>query len=134
MVDCIQDHDAAFWWLTVFSIVTFLASLVLVPWFVVRMPVDYFADPTQRKMRSPERRAEGIAFRIGKNVLGYLFILAGILMLVLPGQGIITILIGITLANFPGKYRLERWLFTRGPVRRSLNWLRKRAGRPQLEF
>jgi len=57
---------------------------------------------------------------------------AGIIMLVLPGQGIFTILIGIMLLNFPGKYRLERWIVARRPVLRSINWLRRRAGRAPL--
>jgi len=69
---------------------------------------------------------------IGKNALGYILVVAGIIMLVLPGQGIFTILIGIMLLNFPGKYQLERWLATRGPVLRSINWLRQRAGRAPL--
>ena len=64
---------------------------------------------------------------IGKNALGYIFIVAGIVMLALPGQGILAILIGIMLLNFPGKFRLERWIITRRPVIRSINWLRRRA-------
>ncbi len=68
----------------------------------------------------------------GKNALGYLFVLMGIAMLVLPGQGILTIMIGVTLLDFPGKYRLERWLVSRRPVLRSINWLRRCAGREPL--
>ncbi len=69
---------------------------------------------------------------IGKNALGYIFVVAGFIMLVLPGQGIFTILIGIMLLNFPGKYRLEQWIVARRPVLRSINWLRRRAGRAPL--
>jgi len=75
-----------------------------------------------------------VALLIGKNVLGYAFIVAGIIMLVLPGQGMLTILIGITLVNFPGRYRLERWFVSRRPVLRSINWLRRRAGQPPLSL
>jgi hypothetical protein len=67
-----------------------------------------------------------------KNLLGYILIAAGIVMLVLPGQGTLTILIGILLVDFPGKYRLERWVVGRGPVLQSINWFRRRAGRPPL--
>ena len=69
---------------------------------------------------------------IGKNVLGAIFVVAGLIMLVLPGQGIFTILIGIMLLDFPGKYRLERWIVARRPVLQSINWLRQRAGRAAL--
>jgi hypothetical protein len=54
-------------------------------------------------------------------------------MLVTPGQGILTILVGLLLMNFPGKYRVERWLVTRPGVLRSLNRLRKRRGEPPFQ-
>lgn len=69
---------------------------------------------------------------IAKNLVGLVLLIAGIAMLVLPGQGLLTIAVGLVLIDFPGKFRLERWLATRRPVWRSLNWLRKRAGRPEL--
>jgi hypothetical protein len=69
---------------------------------------------------------------VAKNLLGYILIVAGILMLVLPGQGTWTIVVGIMLLNFPGKYKLERWIVSRGPVLRSINWVRRRAGRDPL--
>jgi hypothetical protein len=40
----------------------------------------------------------------------------------------------MTLIDFPGKFRFERWLVAREPVRQSINWLRNRAGRPPLEL
>jgi hypothetical protein len=72
-------------------------------------------------------------YLVVKNLIGFILILAGIAMLVLPGQGVLTIVVGMVLMNFPGKFRLERWLATRPPVWRSLNWLRKKATRPVLE-
>jgi hypothetical protein len=53
---------------------------------------------------------------------------------VLPGQGILTILIGVSLMEFPGKYRLERGIIHFGPVLKGINTLRRRYGRPPLEF
>ena len=44
-------------------------------------------------------------------------------MLVAPGQGLLTMVVGLLLVDFPGKYRLERWLVTRQQVWRSINWL-----------
>ena len=117
------------------SIVMFIGALILVPVVAVRLPADYFAH-----RRRERRRMEGypqvvrIALIVMANLLGYVFILAGIAMLVLPGQGVLTILIGVMLADFPGKFRLERWIVTRGPVLKSLNWLRRRAGKPPLVF
>jgi hypothetical protein len=67
-----------------------------------------------------------------KNLLGLLLVVLGLIMLVTPGQGIVTLLIGLLLMNFPGKYHLERWLVLRPGVLKGLNWLRRRQG--QLPF
>ncbi len=69
---------------------------------------------------------------LGKNLLGYLLIVAGIAMLVLPGQGVLTILLGVILVDLPGKYRFERWIVARPLVLKSINRLRQRAGRDPL--
>jgi hypothetical protein len=75
-----------------------------------------------------------LTLTILKNIVGWAFILAGIAMLVLPGQGILTILIGVSLANFPGKYALERRLVRKPAVARTLNRIREKAGKPRLEI
>ena len=61
-------------------------------------------------------------------------LLLGIMLLVLPGQGILTIIVGIILVDFPMKYRLERWLVSRKKVLKSMNWLRKRANKKPLKL
>jgi hypothetical protein len=68
-----------------------------------------------------------------KNVIGAVLLVAGLVMLVVPGQGLLTIAVGLMLVDFPGKFRLERWLATRRPVWKAINWLRARAGREALE-
>jgi hypothetical protein len=49
-----------------------------------------------------------------------------------PGQGLLTILIGVMLLDFPGKRRLERWLLRRRGVLAAINKVRARYGRPPL--
>jgi hypothetical protein len=63
-----------------------------------------------------------------------MLILAGIAMLVLPGQGTVTILIGLALTNFPGKYALERRIASQPAVRATLNKIRGLAGCSPLRF
>ncbi len=53
-------------------------------------------------------------------------------MLVLPGQGILTLLLGIALTDVPGKWKLMRILARRPNVMKALNWMRERAGQPPL--
>jgi hypothetical protein len=133
MIDWIQGHQAILWWLAVLSIITFVATLVAAPLLVLRIPSDYFAPGRHhRKLWTDRHPLVRGMLMAGKNLLGCVFIGTGILMLVLPGQGVLTILAGIMLLNFPGKYRLERWVVTRPQVLQSINWLRRRAGRVPL--
>jgi len=71
---------------------------------------------------------------VAKNAAGVVFVLAGLAMLVLPGQGILTILIGLTLVNFPGKRSLEKRIVRQEKVCFAINWMRSRAGRPPLKI
>jgi hypothetical protein len=130
-----KSHQAMMWWIFAASIAVALITPIAVGWAVVHLPTDYFT----RKERRPSSAWEKYAvlrplYLIAKNLLGLVLLVAGIAMLVLPGQGLLTIVIGIILMDFPGKYRLERWLATRRPVWQSLNWLRKRARRPELQW
>jgi UPF0716 family protein affecting phage T7 exclusion len=74
-----------------------------------------------------------ICILIGKNLLGGLLMIAGLAMLVLPGQGLLTLFVGFLLIDFPGKYRLEKWLIRRRYILRPINWLRARRHRAPLQ-
>jgi hypothetical protein len=133
MLEWIHAHETILFWIAGVSIFTFAASLIAVPWLIVRIPPDYFAR--KRPSREPWADQHPIVrttLRAAKNALGLLFILAGLFMLVLPGQGLLTILIGVLLLNFPGKRRLARWIVSKRPVLKCINWLRRREGRPPL--
>jgi hypothetical protein len=135
MPDWLSDHQTLLWSLGAASIVMFAASLFAIPTIAVRMQPDYFAHETRPPSRWAHRAPPvRVAFVVGKNLLGVVLILAGIAMLVLPGQGLLTLVIGFFLLDFPGKYRFERWLVARPAVHRPLNWLRRRAGREPLEL
>jgi hypothetical protein len=133
MFEWIGIPNDAIWWIAIASACMLLVGLVAVPWAVVRIPADYFAHP-QRPDADARRRYPWLRWiwLILKNLLGIGFLFFGALMLVLPGQGILTILIGITLLDFPGKFRLQRWVVTRRGVLDSINWVRKRRGKDPL--
>jgi hypothetical protein len=121
------------WWGTGLSLVTLLATIVAVPWVVARLPVDYFSQP-RRAVLPQDRSLPGLLLMGAKNLLGAALALLGILMLFTPGQGLLTLLVGLLLMNFPGKYRLERALVARPGVFRGLNWLRQRRGEAPFEL
>jgi hypothetical protein len=68
-----------------------------------------------------------------RNTLGWLCIVVGLVLLVLPGQGILMILVGVMLADLPGKRRLERWIISREKVLATANWLRAKLGKSKLK-
>ncbi len=116
------------------SAVLFFGTLLALPKLVASLPADYFVGP-----RAPVRPRSvhpllATARTVLRNVIGVLFVVAGVLMLVLPGQGILTLLIGVALVDFPGKRGLEKRLARQRHVRKSLQWLRERADREPLRF
>jgi hypothetical protein len=121
--------------LSVFGILSFIAGVVGVPFLFARLPADYFSGRERRAMGlpAPERPALAVLLRALRNLLGVVLIFCGILMLVLPGQGLLTILVGLFFVDFPGKRRLERWVLAKGPVLRTINGLRRRAGQAPIE-
>ncbi|QFU76607.1 hypothetical protein EY643_13600 [Halioglobus maricola] len=119
-------------WVTVLSGATFLAALVAVPWVVKRLPQDYFSRP--QRLSADEPRGVTAYLLAGlKNLFGAILVLLGILLLFTPGQGLLTLLAGLLLMNFPGKYRLERAVVARKGVFRALNWMRQRQGLPDFD-
>lgn len=121
------------YWLAGASVVLFVATLFLMPAILVRIPADYFTHPRRPPGRWDGRgRVLRALLLVTKNVLGYIFLAAGLAMLVLPGQGLLTLLIGFMIIDGPGKYRAEKWIVSRPRVLKAINWLRERRGRASL--
>ena len=133
LMDLLAEHQYLLWWIGVGSAFVFVISLLSLPWLVAQIPDDYFVpkkrQPTQWKTRQPLIR---LIILIGKNCLGYMLLLGGILMLFLPGQGLLTMITGLLLIDYPGKFRLERKIVNTPTVLKSLNWLRAKAHKPPL--
>ena len=130
----VRANSTLVWWMGGLSALTFVVTLIAIPFLVVRIPADYFAhENRERTLWADRHPVIRMILLIAKNAIGVTFVLAGIAMLVLPGQGLLTILIGLLLINFPGKYRLEKWLVTKTPVLKAANWLRKKSGHPPIQ-
>ena len=130
----INENGALLGWMGLASLMTFVGSLIMIPILVSRIPTDYFSDRQRHLSRS--RRLHPILFAtliVFKNLLGLVFILAGMVMLVVPGQGLLTILIGVMLTDFPGKYALERRLISQPSIFNAINWIRDKAGKELLK-
>jgi len=122
-------------WFAAVSLATFIISAVALPWLLARLPEDYFQQSELSPIaRSPRLMSRVLywTWRVLKNLLGGVLLLAGLVMLVIPGQGVLTIMAGLWLMDLPGKSRWERYLIGRPQVLTSINWIRQRAGRPPL--
>lgn len=119
-------------WLGWISLVTFLLSLALVPALLVRIPADYFSReeiaPGGTKMTNIHYSLVWLL----RNLAGLLLIIAGVAMLVLPGQGLLTVFLGLFVADFPGKRKLEKQIFIVPAVYKSINWIREKKGAVHL--
>ncbi len=116
------------------SAVTFVATLILVPWVLVRLPSDYFVREKRLHTKLQDAHpALRLTFLVLKNLIGAVLLAGGIAMLVLPGQGLLTMVLGLSLIDFPGKFILERKLVQRRAVHRSINWIRRKGGKGPIE-
>lgn len=117
------------------SVIMALGSLAAAPLIVARLPQDWLVQPRPPApaVVPPGNRLRHLAWVALRNLLGVVLLLAGIAMLVLPGQGLLTMLVGVLCLDVPGKYRFERWLVGRPLVLRGVDALRARAGAPPLD-
>lgn len=132
LYEWLRGNEIVLVWLGAFSVVSFIATLIAIPFIVARIPTDYFIRDQKKPFGDSGHTALNLFWLVLKNILGAILILAGLAMLVLPGQGVLTMLLGIMLMNFPGKRALERYLIRQPTIFKALNWMRARADRPDL--
>jgi hypothetical protein len=129
----VAEHGALLGAVAAASLVLLVATAALVPVIVIRLPADYFVHRHRARLRPFASRSAGALVLLAlKNLVGAVLVLLGVAMLVLPGQGVLTILFGVMLLDFPGKFRLERAIVAQRPVYRAIGWLRRKRGRPRL--
>ena len=139
MFDFLSDMYSGLTWQrallgVVLFLITFTGSLGLVSLILIKLPADYFCSHYDRQIWSGRAPALRITAAVGKNILGIMLIMLGIIMSLpgVPGQGLLTVLLGIMLVDFPGKDRLERKLLHRPAVRNAIDKLRARFNKPPL--
>jgi len=134
MIDWLTTNQTLLTWLSIISLITFAGSLLALPWLVGIIPEDYFLHqhrkPTDLKQRHPITR---LMLLLGKNLLGLILLCGGLLMLFLPGQGLLTMAVGLLLMDYPGKYALERKIVSRPSILKGMNWLRAKGNHPPIK-
>lgn len=124
----LEPYHSVLFWIGVVSAVFFVFSIALLPWIIGKIPVNYFRTHHEIHWHDMLRPRSII-----RNLIGLPVFIAGILMLVLPGQGLLTMMVGLGIMIYPGKFLAERWVVRRQGVLHALNWLREKRGVPPLE-
>lgn len=135
IITIIQENGTLLALLAGASMVLFVVTILTIPLLVVSIPSNYFLHENSGSFgfgaRHPFVR---LVFLILKNIAGIVCVMAGFVMLFIPGQGLLTMFIGVVLLNFPGKRRLELRLVRHPQIRRGVDWIRRRAGKDPLQL
>lgn len=128
-----KTHSILLWTLSAISVIAFIGTLVIIPYFIIRIPEDYLIRKNRRNEKpfAQEPRMR-VMYLIFKNLLGIILVVVGLIMFVIPGQGVITMLIGIMLMNFPGKHTMAIAIVRQPAIFKSINWTRAKAFYPPL--
>ena len=115
------------------SILILIFSIIGLGWFISQIPKDYFIHE-KRQADNWDRYSSKtrILIIILKNFIGIAMLISGLLLLILPGQGLLTMIIGLLLIDYPGKFQLEQKIISIPSIFRSLNWFRAKAKKPNL--
>jgi hypothetical protein len=132
VLQSLAAHPGLLGALAIGSVALFLAFLVFTPWAIARIPHDYFAGERSGQTFVERHPLIRFAFHVVKNLCGLLLLAAGFIMLFIPGQGLLTMLLGIVCMDFPGKRKLEQQIVARPAVLRTLNWIRAKQGQRPL--
>jgi hypothetical protein len=103
------------------------ASVGIGSYVLIHLPKDYFTHPRARG---------GLVRRIAKNVAGWSLVFAGVVLSIpgIPGQGLLTIFVGLILADFPRKFAIERALMRNPAIRRGADAIRRRFGHEPFDL
>jgi len=133
MLEELLNYKEFFIVFSIISLITFILSIVFIPFIVINLSPEYFKYKRKSLIdyKNPILRYFVL---IIKNILGYIIILLGIIMLFIPGQGLLSITIGLLFINFPGKKKLEYKFFTNKKISSAINAIRRRAGKEEINF
>ena len=126
----LKNNEVILFWISILSILFFFISLLFIKTIILKIPDDYFIR--KKNLFISENIYLSILYLFIKNIIGIIFLIGGVMMLVLPGQGILTIIIALMLLDFPGKKYFEGKIIKSKPVLKSINWVRKKSNKAPL--
>ncbi|MFK8078640.1 MAG: PGPGW domain-containing protein [Granulosicoccus sp.] len=112
------------------GVLLLVTSLVATPWLVARLPKDYLIKAGLRQ--KPHGLVRTVIYCV-RALIGLILVVLGFVLMLTPGPGLVVLIVGISLAEFPGKQRLLVSIATQPHVLKSLNWMRTQRGRPPFD-
>ena len=141
MIEWISEVVASITWTQVLlGVGLFLASLALsfgaIAIVMIKIPANYFSTHYKHDFLPGSPFIVRWGAVIAKNIFGVFLILLGLALSLpgVPGQGILTILLGLIMLDIPGKRPLEARIIKRPAVLSAINKLRARYSKPPLEL
>ncbi len=129
--DFFNQYQDLFLWVGIGSAILFVLGAIATPYLIGLLPEDYFI-----KQKNYQFQIRSFLHGLGiviRTTLGLILFIAGVIMLVTPGQGLLSIVLGLSLMEFPGKHKLEYQLVSHDPTFKALNWLRAKAGKAPFQ-
>lgn len=131
-----QFWEALTWsrilWGLLFTVITIIISYGLIVFGMVKIPADYFSSTYVKNIDQDKHFSVRWGAFIIKNVVGFIIVIAGVIMIFTPGPGVPAILLGLIMMDIPGKRPLEARLIQRPAVLSAINHLRARYKKPPL--
>lgn len=121
-------------WITVLSLLTFVLSLLFLPYLIRKLPSDYFLKLSNEQPKAFGYDIKIIFLYLVRNIFGIFLLLSGIAMLFLPGQGLVTIFISLLLLDFPLKKRIISYLIHIKKVKQTIDWIRKKSDKEPIDW
>lgn len=117
-------------------LLSLLLSFAAIGIVMVKIPANYFSTHYKQDFMPGSPWIVRWGAVIAKNIAGLLLILIGILLSLpgVPGQGILTILLGLIFIDIPGKRPIEARIIKRPTVLSAVNKLRAKYDKPPLEL
>lgn len=130
----LEQHSQLILLIASASLIMLVLCIATLPFLVAAIPDDYFSEKKRPKNPANLPWPVVITVRLIKNIVGLVLVLAGIAMLVFPGQGVLTLLMGLILLDYPGKFQLERKVISYPAVLATINWMRRKRGKQEFRL
>lgn len=127
---CAADCQQILTYLSISSLLMLILPALGLPWLIGRLPSDFFLQ----KANPPHRSFFCTLRLIVRNLFALLLLIAGVAMLVLPGQGLLCIVMALALSDLPCKWRVMQRLVSTPSLSAVLNWIRQSRGKPPFEL